>query len=77
MGFFVFTIVKVASELSLSFNIYLYIVIKPKQTNLPRVHRMDLQKEYVHGSDSVSRSFFTEVSKFVLLNYSFKNAHLI
>ena len=31
----------------------------------------------MNGSDSVSRSFFTEVSKFILLNYSFKNAHLI
>ena len=25
----------------------------------------------------ILRSFFTEVSKFILLNYSFKNAHLI
>ena len=32
---------------------------------------------HTFGSDSVSRSFFTEVSKFILLNYSFKNAHLI
>ena len=32
---------------------------------------------HTFGSDSVSRIFFTEVSKFILLNYSFKNAHLI